>query len=591
MSAAPGRGAPALYDLALRLAHEAPDGLPPEGGFRLDRARPPRPLPVNELRRIVAEVFAPGPEAGGPGSRLERLAAARPAQLATAVRELPLPPGPVGPTPAMARRLAREGTDPIAVTVGIALLGRFGDAADVPCLSALGLLRDLNGPAVQALRGLDRRAAAFAVLAVRPRAAPLRPLLLALRSGERAAVRRELVSMPVSPRELSVASEIIGATGLPALLAAHPDDPELLYRAALLLHAAAEPRGPVRPDDVPAPRELYERVAAGAAVLPPTLDHAALLLSVAQDLSSGTGALPDWPPGRRAVLLDRLDRVSAAMGRAVLAGAGGEEQERRARWIGRVGRRPFRLPDGPDGFRIEVVHGDPAERGRVETRVLFDGRPVVPELFGFGPAEDPAVLLDEGLLRASAEPREVRLATASCAEECCGALYVTVRRDGDRVVWERWRRSCYRPGLLDVPARSFDARAYDAELARAEADDSADWRARTVARLLNRALRARPELLHRWDADLGRVGTCPDEPDTVDLTFWYVPGRHSGTPDRPDRPLAFRWLLPEDGFPPEAQAAAALHRLATERPTSWARICAGSRERAEELGFTWPWPE
>ncbi|MER5730654.1 hypothetical protein ABT084_20375 [Streptomyces sp. NPDC002138] len=40
--------------------------------------------------------------------------------------------------------------------------------------------------------------------------------------------------------------------------------------------------------------------------------------------------------------------------------------------------------------------------------------------------------------------------------------------------------------------------------------------------------------------------------------------------------------------PPEARAAAALHRLAEEDPKCYAQICGGSRERAEELGFPWP---
>lgn len=47
-------------------------------------------------------------------------------------------------------------------------------------------------------------------------------------------------------------------------------------------------------------------------------------------------------------------------------------------------------------------------------------------------------------------------------------------------------------------------------------------------------------------------------------------------------------VIPDDGTPPEAQAAAALRRLAEEDPKSYARVCGGSRERAEELGFPWP---
>ncbi|MGW4142910.1 hypothetical protein ACWELV_40310 [Streptomyces mirabilis] len=33
----------------------------------------------------------------------------------------------------------------------------------------------------------------------------------------------------------------------------------------------------------------------------------------------------------------------------------------------------------------------------------------------------------------------MRLAEASCTEDCCGALCVTIQRDGDYVLWDEWR--------------------------------------------------------------------------------------------------------------------------------------------------------
>ncbi|MGW0583653.1 hypothetical protein ACWD25_48885 [Streptomyces sp. NPDC002920] len=33
----------------------------------------------------------------------------------------------------------------------------------------------------------------------------------------------------------------------------------------------------------------------------------------------------------------------------------------------------------------------------------------------------------------------MRLAEASCTEACRGALYVTMQRDGDYVLWDEWR--------------------------------------------------------------------------------------------------------------------------------------------------------
>lgn len=72
------------------------------------------------------------------------------------------------------------------------------------------------------------------------------------------------------------------------------------------------------------------------------------------------------------------------------------------------------------------------------------------------------------------------------------------------------------------------------------------------------------------------------------VTFWYVPGLADGKPDAAGGPLQFRWIVPDDGTPPQAQAAAALQRLAEEDPKTYGRVCGGSRERAEELGFPWP---
>jgi hypothetical protein len=103
-----------------------------------------------------------------------------------------------------------------------------------------------------------------------------------------------------------------------------------------------------------------------------------MLLSLALDLSSGTGVL-DWPPGRREALLESLGQLLAEPGWAE-AGATAHEtdQRQRADWIRRTGRKPFKRPITPDKFRIEVVTGDPADGEPIETRVLIDGRPVVP---------------------------------------------------------------------------------------------------------------------------------------------------------------------------------------------------------------------
>lgn len=44
----------------------------------------------------------------------------------------------------------------------------------------------------------------------------------------------------------------------------------------------------------------------------------------------------------------------------------------------------------------------------------------------------------------------MRLAEASCTEGCCGALYVTIQRDGDYVLWDEWRNPD--EDEIDLPA-------------------------------------------------------------------------------------------------------------------------------------------
>ncbi|WP_327183115.1 hypothetical protein [Streptomyces sp. NBC_01334] len=532
----------------------------------------------------------------------------------SAVAALPLPADEHATARALARQLTRTGSTVPAVTAGLALLTRLGEPEDVPYLSTLGLLRSLTGPAVQALDALDRRSAAVLWLVTSVSRGELRPLVHALGTGDDRAVRSELVAFRAEPRFLgaTTARRIAEAARLPDLLAEHPADPALLARAARLLVrmgcASDNTTELLTYREAPA---VYETVVTRAGLLPPTVEQHATLLSLALDLSSGSGALLDWPSGCRERLLGSLDRLLAEpswtatatatapatadldpQGPADLDPQGPADVARRLRagWIRRTGRRPFTRPAVPDsGLCVEIVAGDPVDRAPVETRILVDGRPLVPAVFAHGPAHSPEELLDEGLLRAGPEPRRVRLAEAWCSEGCCGALHVTIRRDGDRVVWEDWRRppppgsSGPAPGL---PVLRFDATAYDAEIARAEADRAWAWPARTVARLIKAGLVERPELLSRWDARRGWISTGHEEPDTAQVHFWYQPGLGAGCPE--GDPLVFRWTVPDDGTPPEAQAAAALRRLAEEDPKNYSRVSGGTRQRAEELGYTWP---
>lgn len=233
---------------------------------------------------------------------------------------------------------------------------------------------------------------------------------------------------------------------------------------------------------------------------------------------------------------------------------------------------------------MAVVH-ESADSSAVETRILIDGIPLVPALFGKGRANPPEYLLDNGRLRAAAEPREVQLCEAYCTEGCCGALYVTIRRDGDEVVWDGWRGAVGTP----PPAYRFDAAAYDAELERAERDHSWCWPARRTARLITAGLRERPELLRRWDLAATWVGTDWHEPHTTVLWLAFSPRDGAEGPDGTPLRLHFEWRLPDDdGLQPKDRAAAALERIARSDPKGFAHLQRGSSELAESLGYSRP---
>ncbi|MFI1449496.1 hypothetical protein [Streptomyces virginiae] len=259
--------------------------------------------------------------------------------------------------------------------------------------------------------------------------------------------------------------------------------------------------------------------------------------------------------------------------------------DRRADWFRRNRHLPFARTEqagDPPRWELVVVHGAEDDDG-IETRILIDGIPLVPALFGKGRGHPPEYLIDSGRLRATAEPREVQLCEAYCTEGCCGALYVTIRRDGDEVVWDGWRGAIGPP----PPAYRFDAAAYDAELARAEQDHSWCRPARSTARLIAAGLRDRPELTARWDMTAGWIGTDRSDTDTTVVRLRYTP---SAPPPGTGGSLYFEWRLPDEDVPPRARADAALRRLETQDPNTFASFGGGNAQPAEALGHRPPPP-
>ncbi|MFJ9079863.1 hypothetical protein ACIRO3_32175 [Streptomyces sp. NPDC102278] len=579
-----------LHDYALFRHGIEPDGRVPARGYPLPDG-PPEPsrprLTLREAQEEVASALAdtladPDPvRAAAAVHRRVRSLVMPHRTLRACVIRLPLTDEAAARR--TGRRLVRTGTTPAAVQVGLGLLSRLGEPEDAPWLTVLGLLKGFERPVVAALDRLDRQAAALLMLRTRVRDTALYPLLDAVEAGDDAAVLAALTGLPPDFRTLGCARRIAEAADLHRLLRAHPRNPALLARAAGLLHRMAG-RHDVRAEilDYGPATDAYETLISHADLLPATPGHRAVLLSIALDLHSGPAALLDWRPGRREVLLDALGRLPAAP--APGDAPGDPAERRRADWMARTGRQPFRVPPDGERLRIEVVAEDPADRNDVETRILVDGRPLVPALFGKGPGTSPERLLDTGLLRAGSEPREVRLAEAYCSEGCCGALDVTIRREGEEVVWGDWRGAVGPP----PPEYRFDAAGYDAELERADRDRPWSWPARSTARLVADGLRERPDLLTRWDALPGWVGTAWDEPDTVEVYFTYWPGLAAGNRDREGPWLQFGWRIPQDGGPVGERAAAVLDRLASTDPKTYAEVRGGSREHAEALGHPWP---
>ncbi|MEU7727819.1 hypothetical protein AB0B78_21655 [Streptomyces sp. NPDC040724] len=576
-----------LYDYALFRHGIEPDGRVPAGGYPVP-GDPPPALRFREARRIVAELLGSAfddPDPARAAANLDRCLAERGVH-PNYVHELawlPLPDEAVAR--ALGRRLLLTATDPAALAVGISLVGRLGGPEDVPGLTTLAVLEGFLQPVLYTLSALrcDTEVLIRLVGILHPDDHAW--VISQLASRDDPAARDWLLNLPVGPRtSSSEARHIALAIRLADLLEAEPVGTTVLAQGGRLLTRMALETGSSAEILAYKPAvRVYEALVRRADRLPPHLDHHAILLSLALDLSSGPPVLLDWRAGLREELLDRLDRLlSTPDWAAVPDGAHTHKDRYRADWIRRM-RREFFGRTTPNGLRIHVVERDPALGDRVEARILLDGRPLVPRLFPEGRSPSPERVLDPDLLRATADARAVSLASAYCDEGCCGTLTVTVQRDGDQVVWHGRRQDGLGPRL---PEHRFDAAAYDAEVERARTDDTWCRPARRTARLIAAGLRDRPELLARWDIPTSACTTAGPYEDTVEVAFWYGPGLGPDPAcDEANQWLHFTWSLADDGRRPEERAAAALERLATADPKTYSRITGGNREYAETLGL------
>ena len=178
-----------------------------------------------------------------------------------------------------------------------------------------------------------------------------------------------------------------------------------------------------------------------------------------------------------------------------------------------------------------------------EVRPLIDGVDVLGEVHPEGVAlscrhwNGPA---GSWPLTVTEEPRRIMITEPVCTAGCCGALYVTLRREGDQVIWDSWENTSDTTAL---PATiRFDAAQYEAELARAAADRSWEEPLDTIARLLEQTL-TESGWLERWGCVLTNVSPRREQPDLpeilagpegIDVEFQEVQGPGPGPGERGD---------------------------------------------------------
>ncbi|MFJ6379271.1 hypothetical protein ACIQI7_04580 [Kitasatospora sp. NPDC092039] len=228
------------------------------------------------------------------------------------------------------------------------------------------------------------------------------------------------------------------------------------------------------------------------------------------------------------------------------------------------------------------------DKGGVQVRPVVNGQDLLAEVLPGGVggsrymAADPRSLLGRaGALRATAAPREVRLGWSGCGlEMCCGALYVTVRRDGEHVVWSDLRDSANQD--FGLPELRFGAGQYDAEVRRAGADRRWQWPGGAVAQLLEEALREREDWLLRWDCELEAVWASRDQPDRIHLVLRHPRGR--ADTDLPHVQFGTTLWISADA--PSVQAEQLEARLTEGDPRATAEVWGGYE--VDRLGYPWP---
>ncbi|WP_327140725.1 hypothetical protein [Nocardia sp. NBC_01327] len=441
-----------------------------------------------------------------------------------AKEDIPLP----GPDPERLRQLGiwlvRNSSDRRPVLAGLSLLSATGTSEDIPLLRTIALASCFVRGAVAALGAIAGTAPDLVWLAQHTKSTERQCVLQGLVDASDPVARHWLLRNALifsSPARNAYALHIAEVTGLAAALTEADRDDRVRDQAiGLLLQMTSHDDYATVIDRYPDAKRALALVAAETTWMTPTSDRYADLTALVEDLRTGASACLDWADDEREAVLDRLLRVlrSPAWTRTLNVSADSDPYcSWRARWARNIVDAPYDA-EGPRRFEIRIsmpIPPRPGVLGGVETRILVDGRPIIAEQFRQGAARSPEWLLLRHELRATETPRVVKLASAWCAEGCCGALHVEIVQEGDEVLWRGTDQGI---GPL-IPEFRFPAAEYDREVARAEADHAWEWPARTLVRLLTTALREDPSILARWNCSIDWIGAHLGEYDRTTLCF------------------------------------------------------------------------
>ncbi|WP_326793422.1 hypothetical protein [Streptomyces sp. NBC_00841] len=125
---------------------------------------------------------------------------------------------------------------------------------------------------------------------------------------------------------------------------------------------------------------------------------------------------------------------------------------------------------------MEIKVLPPGPRFAAQLRFWVNGEDLVEEMVGEGGrgpyAADALPAGRPGPLRATGEAHRLELGEPDCTGGCCGFLTVVVQRFGEIVQWSDWEVPGEGHSAMPCPPPElhFGASQYDAEVARAEAD-------------------------------------------------------------------------------------------------------------------------